>query len=266
MVDFGAIRRKGFAAPCRPLVECTSWTRLALDTSFTTTWAHSSPRWNNLIGLSDAASRYSSEAIPRGEGVVSTANYEAGPPGCHSAMPTSTVVRLWPQAAIVRPKMKLHAEILRQILAVVESCTPLIEPMLIDEAFLDVTGPTRLVGPPEAHAFENRTAGSAPPAADLGFGTCRTNMGRGTAPWGRSPFTARLDRSPFSGLSMYARTRHCAALDGSLRAESDAGSRRDGIVVTSPHVQLWARLSHGVYDSQGRRVEGLEPSTSTFAT
>lgn len=86
---------------------------------------------------------------PKGRGVVSTASYEARQFGCHSAMPMAQAIRLCPKAIIVRPRMDRYAEVSKQILAILDQFTPLVEPLSIDEGFLDVTGSTRLLGSPE---------------------------------------------------------------------------------------------------------------------
>jgi len=86
---------------------------------------------------------------PKGRGVVSTASYEARPFGCHSAMPMAATIRLCPQAIVVKPRMERYAEISRQVFEILEQFTPLVEPISIDEAFLDVTGCERLLGPAE---------------------------------------------------------------------------------------------------------------------
>ncbi len=91
---------------------------------------------------------------PHGRGVVSTASYEARPLGCHSAMPMAHAVRLCPQAVVVHPRMERYAEVSRQVFEVLEQFTPLVEPLSIDEAFLDVTGSERLLGPAEQLARE----------------------------------------------------------------------------------------------------------------
>lgn len=83
---------------------------------------------------------------PRGRGVVSAANYAARKFGVHSAMPTSKAVRLCPQATIVRPRMQLYAEISHEIRAIFARYTPEIEPLSLDEAFLDVHGTQQLFG------------------------------------------------------------------------------------------------------------------------
>lgn len=89
-----------------------------------------------------------------GRSVVSTASYEARPFGCRSAMPMGQAMRLCPQAIIVPPRMERYAEVSRQVFAILEQFTPLIEPLSIDEAFLDVTGSTRLFGSPPQIAAE----------------------------------------------------------------------------------------------------------------
>ena len=91
---------------------------------------------------------------PDGRGVVSTASYEARPFGCHSALPMAAALRRCPHAIVVRPRMEQYVAVSRRVFAVMERFTPLIEPLSIDEAFLDVTGSTRLFGPPEQIARE----------------------------------------------------------------------------------------------------------------
>ncbi len=83
---------------------------------------------------------------PNSRGVVSAASYEARKFGCHSALPMSRALRLCPQAAIVHPRMGRYAEVSQQVFAIFERFTPLVEPLSIDEAFLDVTGCQRLFG------------------------------------------------------------------------------------------------------------------------
>lgn len=80
-------------------------------------------------------------------GVVSAANYAARRYGVHSAMPTATARRLCPQAAFLPVRMDYYAQISRQIREVFFRYTPEIEPLSLDEAFLDVTGSEGLFGP-----------------------------------------------------------------------------------------------------------------------
>ncbi|MCI0658808.1 MAG: DNA polymerase IV, partial [Acidobacteria bacterium] len=73
-------------------------------------------------------------------GVVSTCSYEARKFGVHSAMPSLTAERLCPQALWLPGRMSLYVEVSRQIRNMMDDVTPLVEPLSIDEAFLDLTG------------------------------------------------------------------------------------------------------------------------------
>ncbi|MBC8870943.1 MAG: DNA polymerase IV [Planctomycetes bacterium] len=83
---------------------------------------------------------------PEGRGVVAAANYVAREFGVHSAMPAATAKRLCPHAVFLRSRMAYYAEISEQIRAVFERYTPLVEPLSLDEAFLDVAGSESLFG------------------------------------------------------------------------------------------------------------------------
>jgi DNA polymerase IV len=86
---------------------------------------------------------------PEQRGVVAAANYEARRFGVHSAMASATARRLCPQAIVLPPRMNDYATISRQIRAIFERYTPLVEPLSLDEAFLDVTGSEHLFGTAE---------------------------------------------------------------------------------------------------------------------
>jgi len=79
-------------------------------------------------------------------GVVSAASYEARKFGVHSAMPMSQAIRLCPQAVILPVRMKRYVELSRHIHAIFQAYTPQIEPISLDEAFMDVTGSVGLFG------------------------------------------------------------------------------------------------------------------------
>ena len=79
-------------------------------------------------------------------GVVAAASYEARTFGIHSAMPSGEAARLCPHAVFVRPNMKRYKQVSSQIFEIFERFTPLVEPLSVDEAFLDVTGSERLFG------------------------------------------------------------------------------------------------------------------------
>jgi len=89
-------------------------------------------------------------AEPGKRGVVATCSYEARRYGVHSAMPISeSARRLPPETAYVRPRMDDYARVSRQVMGVLGTISPVVEKVSIDEAYLDVSGQERLVGPPE---------------------------------------------------------------------------------------------------------------------
>jgi DNA polymerase IV len=83
---------------------------------------------------------------PEGRGVVCAASYEARKYGVHSAQPAATALRLCPQAVVIRPRMSYYAEVSHQIFEILLRYTPLVEPLSLDEAFLDVSGSEPLFG------------------------------------------------------------------------------------------------------------------------
>ena len=83
-------------------------------------------------------------------GVVSTACYIARIRGVRSAMPMFKALALCPEAEVIRPRMQVYVEASREIRAMMEELTPAIEPLSLDEAFLDLTGTARLHGAPPA--------------------------------------------------------------------------------------------------------------------
>ena len=82
-----------------------------------------------------------------GRGVVCAANYAARKFGVHSAMPAAQAKRLCPQAVFLPPRIDYYATVSTRIRAILEAFTPLVEPLSLDEAFLDCTGSEPLFGP-----------------------------------------------------------------------------------------------------------------------
>ena len=85
-------------------------------------------------------------ADPRGRGVVSACSYEARVFGVSSAMPISRAYRLCPDGVYLPVDMARYVAASRQIMAILDDFSPLVEPVSVDEAFVDLTGTTSLFG------------------------------------------------------------------------------------------------------------------------
>ncbi len=96
-------------------------------------------------------------ALPGHRGVVATANYQARKFGIHSAMHISEAYRRCQDAVFLRPDLPKYRRISKQIFHILGTITPLVEPVSIDEAYLDLTGLDKLIGTPEAIGGEIRS-------------------------------------------------------------------------------------------------------------
>ncbi len=88
-------------------------------------------------------------AKPGRRGVVSTCSYEARKYGIHSAMPISEAYRRCPDAIYVRPEMARYVAVSEQVMLALVDISPVVEPVSIDEAYIDISGMERLIGEPE---------------------------------------------------------------------------------------------------------------------
>ncbi|MDT0196318.1 DNA polymerase IV [Arthrobacter sp. AB6] len=86
--------------------------------------------------------------FPADRSVVLSASYEARAFGVKSAMPMAVAARMCPNAVIIEPRHKLYYEVSARLMGIFESITELVEPLSVDEAFLDVTGAIRRLGAP----------------------------------------------------------------------------------------------------------------------
>ncbi|MBV8300957.1 MAG: DNA polymerase IV, partial [Candidatus Dormibacteraeota bacterium] len=109
-------------------------------------------------------------------GVVSAASYEARAFGVHSAMPLFTALRLCPQAVVVPVDFAAYRVASRSVFAIAREYTPLVEPLSLDEAFLDVTASERLFGDAAhiAALIRDRVLQETGLHASFGVATCKT--------------------------------------------------------------------------------------------
>jgi DNA polymerase-4 len=112
---------------------------------------------------------------PEGRGVVSCASYEARACGVHAAMPLKQAMRLCPQAVFIRGKFDRYREASARFMAILGEFTPLVEPMGLDEAYLDLTGFEPLYGPVRETAMriKSRVHGELGVTASIGIATSK---------------------------------------------------------------------------------------------
>ena len=110
-------------------------------------------------------------APPERRGVVASASYAARAFGVRSAMPTAQALRLCPQAIVLPPRHKIYGEYSARMMAILSEYTPLVEPLSLDEAFLDVTGCEAHWGSPEelAHQLQERLSAELGLTASMGL-------------------------------------------------------------------------------------------------
>jgi DNA polymerase IV len=108
-------------------------------------------------------------------GVVSTCSYEARACGVRTAMPTAQAQRLCPQAVFLAVDMKAYEAVSKQVVEILGRFTDLVEPVSIDEAFLDVTGSRRLFGSPQriAARIQDQVGSELGLSCSIGIGPTR---------------------------------------------------------------------------------------------
>ncbi len=111
-----------------------------------------------------------------GRGVILAASYEARAMGVRTAMNGAAARRLCPGLLTVDPRMEAYSEASRQVFQIFDDTTPLVEPISIDEAFLDVSGLGRLVGTPESIATRLRSRVANEVGLAISVGVARTKF------------------------------------------------------------------------------------------
>jgi DNA polymerase IV len=108
-------------------------------------------------------------------GVVLAASYEVRPFGVRSAMPMARALRLAPDAVVVRPRFDVYADASSKVFDILQTVTPLYEPLSLDEAFLDVTASRSLFGAPAeiARHLRGRIAAELGLPSSAGIAACK---------------------------------------------------------------------------------------------
>ena len=112
---------------------------------------------------------------PERRGVVASASYEARPFGIHAGMPLSRARRLCPQAILIRANFSRYRDASSKFMKILGDFSPYIEPLGLDEAYLDVTGYEEPYGSPQklARALKERIYEELELTASVGIGTCK---------------------------------------------------------------------------------------------
>ena len=112
---------------------------------------------------------------PERRGVVASASYEARPFGIHAGMPLSRARRLCPQAILIRANFSRYKDASSKFMKILGDFSPYIEPLGLDEAYLDVTGYEEPYGSPQklARALKERIYEELELTASVGIGTCK---------------------------------------------------------------------------------------------
>ncbi|MDA1129222.1 MAG: DNA polymerase IV [Chloroflexi bacterium] len=113
---------------------------------------------------------------PENRGVVATASYEAREFGVHSAMPMRTAVHRCPQGIIVTPRFTRYREMSGKVMAIFRDLTHMVEPLSLDEAYLDITAVVEGGQQPLAIALDlkRRIAEETGLTLSVGVGTCKS--------------------------------------------------------------------------------------------
>jgi DNA polymerase-4 len=114
--------------------------------------------------------------VPGERGVVAAASYEARPFGVRSAMPLSRARRLCPAAVFVPCDFKAYREASQSVFAILDRYAPTIEPLALDEAYLDLTGQETLMGPPHGVGLRLRDAVKQRCGLDLSIGIATSKL------------------------------------------------------------------------------------------
>ena len=197
-------------------------------------------------------------------GVVSTACYVARTFGVHSAMPMFKALKACPDAVVIKPDMDKYTVAARRIRAILQDYTPLIEPLSLDEAFLDLSGTERLHGQSPAQTLASiatRIENEVGVSASIGLSYNKflakvasdLDKPRGFAVIGEADAREFLSRQPVSILwGVGKQLQHKLAKDGITRIDQLQAMEQKTLV--QRYGSMGLRMSNFVHGRDGRRV------------
>jgi DNA polymerase-4 len=208
-------------------------------------------------------------------GVVATACYLARIHGVKSAMPMFKALALCPDAVAVKPRMAVYAEVSRRIRALMEALTPLVEPLSLDEAFLDLSGTARLHRAPPAlllARLQSRIASEIGVTVSVGLShnkflaklASERDKPRGFAVIGRAETEDALAALPVSAIWGVGRSLAQALAAEGLRTIADLRAR-DAAGLIARHGAMGARLHALAWGRDARAVSPEREARSMSA-
>lgn len=196
-----------------------------------------------------------------GRGVVAAASYEARRFGVNSAMPMSIALQRCPNAIVLRGDYASYAKYSKQVMAIFEQLTPLVEPLSIDEAFLDVSGARRLHGSPAEIAWTIRERVRAETGLTCSVGVAATKYVAKVASSRAKPDGMLV--VPAADTVAFLHPLPVSALWGVGRVTEESllrlGLRTVGDVATMPHDALERAVGPALASRLARLANGIDP-------
>ncbi len=196
-----------------------------------------------------------------GRGVVAAASYEARRFGVNSAMPMSIALQRCPNAIVLRGDYASYARLSKQVMGIFEQVTPLVEPLSIDEAFLDVSGGRRLHGSPAEIAWMIRERVRAETGLTCSIGVAATKYVAKVASSRAKPDGMLV--VPAVDTVSFLHPLPVSALWGVGRVTEESllrlGLRTVGDVAAMPHDALERAVGPALASRLGRLANGIDP-------
>ena len=196
-----------------------------------------------------------------GRGVVAAASYEARRFGVNSAMPMSIALQRCPNAVVLRGDYASYSKYSRQVMEIFGSITPLVEPLSIDEAFLDVSGARRLHGTPAEIAWTIRERVRSETGLSCSIGVAATKYVAKVASGVAKPDGMLV--VPATQTTAFLHPLPVSALWGVGRVTEESltriGLRTVGDVAAMPYDALERAVGPALAGRLGRLANGIDP-------